>query len=80
MSDNKSFRNYRSCVDQIERIERMLSLLWREIKAPKKLDGVTDKKFEEQYTVFSNEYDKLYSKSKGIMDTARTTLRALLGV
>ena len=25
-------------------------------------------------------YDKLYTKSKGIMETARTTLRALLGV
>jgi len=30
--------------------------------------------------VFSNEYDKLFTKSNGIMDTARTTLRALLGV
>jgi hypothetical protein len=36
LSDNKSFRNYRSSIDQIERIERMLALLWREIKAPKK--------------------------------------------
>jgi len=80
LSDNKSFRNYRACIDQIERIERMLALLWREIKAPKKKDNVSDKKLEEQYTVFSNEYDKLSSKSNGIMDSARTTLRALLGV
>jgi hypothetical protein len=80
LSDNKSFRNYRACIDQIERIERMLSLLWREIKAPQKKSSVNDKEFEEKYTVFSNEYDKLYTKSKGIMDTARTTLRALLGV
>ncbi len=80
LSDNKSFRNYRSCVDQIERIERMLSLLWREIKAPKKNDTISDQMFEEQYTIFSNEYDKLSTKSNGIMDTARTTLRALLGV
>lgn len=80
LSDNKSFRNYRSCVDQIERLQRMLALLWREIKAPRKADGLTDKKIEEQYTVFSNEYDKLSTKSNGIMDTARTTLRALLGV
>jgi hypothetical protein len=80
LSDNKSFRNYRSSIDQIERIERMLALLWREIKAPKKTDKVTDKQFEEQYTVFSNEYDKLSTKSNGIMDTSRTTLRALLGV
>ncbi len=80
LSDNKSFRNYRACIDQIERTERMLSLLWREIKQPKKMDSMSNKEFEEQYTVFSNEYDKLYTKSKGIMDTARTTLRALLGV
>ena len=80
LSDNKSFRNYRACIDQTERIERMLSLLWREIKAPKRSNSGSDKKFEEQYTVFSNEYDKLSTKSNGIMDTARTTLRALLGV
>lgn len=80
LSDNRSFRNYRGCIDQIERIERMLSLLWREIKEPKKKDTVGNKEFEQQYTVFSNEYDNLYTRSKGIMDTARTTLRALLGV
>jgi len=80
LSDNKSFRNYRASIDQIERIERMLSLLWREIRAPKKIDTVSDKAFEEKYTVFSNEYDKLYTRSKGIMDTSRITLRALLGV
>ena len=79
LSDNKSFRDYRGCIDQIERIERMLSLLWREIKEPKKKNNTSNKKFEEQYTVFSNEYDKLRTKSKGIMETARTTLRALLG-
>ncbi len=58
----------------------MLSLLWREIKEPKKKNSVGDKEFEERYTVFSNEYDKLYTRSKGIMETARITLRALLGV
>ena len=80
LSDDKSFRDYRGCIDQIERIERMLSLLWREIKEPKKKDGVSDKKFEKQYATFSNEYDSLRTKSKGIMETARTTLRANLGV
>jgi hypothetical protein len=80
LSDNKSFRDYRRCIDQIERIERMLSLLWREIKEPKKKDGVSDIMFEAHYTVFSDVYDKLYTKSNGIMDSARTTLRALLGV
>jgi len=79
LSDNKSFRDYRSCIDQIERIERMLSLLWREIKEPKKASREGDKKFEKRYTVFTNEYDNLRTKSKGIMETARITLRALLG-
>jgi len=80
LSDNKRIRNYRSCIDQIERIERMLSLLWREIREPKKKDNVSDKEFEEQYAAFSNEYDNLRSKSKGVMATARTTLRDNLGV
>ncbi len=80
LSDNQSFRHYRGCIDQIERIERMLSLLWREIKEPKKKALSSNKKFEDQYTIFSDEYDKLRTKSKGIMETARTTLRALLGV
>lgn len=80
LSDNKSYRDYRSCVDQIERIERMLSLLWREIKEPQKPDGEKNRIFETQYTDFSNEYDNLRNKSKGIMETSRTTIKALLGV
>jgi hypothetical protein len=63
----------------------MLSLLWREIKEPAKSKPTNGSKratdsFENQYIAFSDEYDKLRSKSKGIMETARTTLRALLGV
>ena len=80
LSDNKSFRDYRGCIDQIERIERMLSLLWREIKEPRKIANLSDEVFEETYSLFSDEYDKLRTRSKGIMETARTTLRALLGV
>ena len=57
----------------------MLALLWREIKEPQKSKNST-KKFEEEYSIYSNEYDNLRTKSKGIMETARTTLRALLGV
>lgn len=79
-SDNKSFRDYGECINQIERIERMLSLLWREIKEPQKKDEVSDQMFEEQYTAFTNEYDNLRDNSKGIMETARITLRAALGV
>jgi len=80
VSDIKSFRDYSGCIDQIERIESMLSLLWREIKEPKKTETTADKQFEAQYSEFTDEYDRLLTKSKGIMETARTTLRALLGV
>lgn len=80
LSDNKSFRDYRRCVDQIERIERMLALLWREVKEPQKTTNMNSKDFEQKYAIFSNEYDNLRTKSKGIMETARTTIRALLGV
>lgn len=79
LSDDKSFRDYSECINQVERIERMLSLLWREIKEPQKKDEASDKMFEEQYTVFTNEYDNLHDNSKGIMETARITLRAVLG-
>ncbi|HQP10485.1 MAG TPA: hypothetical protein PKV41_03800 [Candidatus Omnitrophota bacterium] len=79
LSDSKSFRDYRSCIDQIERIERMLSLLWREICETKRQNYANDQEFGEQYTMFSTEYDTLRTKSKGIMETARTTIRALLG-
>ncbi len=80
VSDVKSFRDYGGCIDQIERIEGMLSLLWREVKEPQKKKNITDKQFEALYKQFSDEYDRLLTKSKGIMETARTTLRALLGV
>lgn len=80
LSDNKSLRDYRSCIDQIERIERMLSLLWRELKEPKKQNNISDQDFEELYNAFTNEYDHLRTKSKGIMETARTTIKTLLGV
>jgi len=80
LSDEKSFRDYRGCIDQIERTERLLSLLWREIREPKRKKDISDKKFEKQYSAFSNDYDNIRSKSKGIMETARTTLRNLLGV
>jgi len=80
LSDIKTFRDYSGCVDQIERIEVMLSTLWREINEPKKTEELTPRQFEAKYIEFSDQYDRLYDKSKGIMETARITLRALLGV
>ena len=58
----------------------MLSLLWREIKEPVKKENISSDYMEKLYTAFSNEYDHLRTKSKGIMETARTTLRANLGM
>ena len=54
---------------------RLIGTLTRRMKK-----ASSEKKFEEQYTVFSTEYDNLRTKSKGIMETARTTLRALIGL
>jgi hypothetical protein len=82
LADVTSFRNYRGCINQIERTERMLSLLWREINEPKKKPGKIehDKQFEERYIRFSDKYEKLIDRSKNISETARITIRALLGV
>ncbi|MFH1414514.1 MAG: hypothetical protein ABIH89_00290 [Elusimicrobiota bacterium] len=79
LSDERSFRQYSGSIDQIERTERILALLWREIKEPEDSKNNT-LSFEECYKDFSDEYDKLYNKSKGIVISARTTLRAFLGV
>ncbi len=80
LSDNKSFRDYRGCIDQIERTERMLSLLWREIWEPIKEKNISEEEYEHLYSLFSDKYNILRSKSKGIMETSRITIRALLGV
>jgi len=80
LSDDGSYRQYSGSIDQIERTERILSLLWREIKEPLEKD-ISDKAiYDEQYKAFIDEYDKLYKKSKGIVESARTTIRAFLGV
>lgn len=76
--DDTTFRKYPDALDQIERTERMLRLLWRELNAPE-MTGDSPKD-EIKYKEFIDEYDKLDRASTGIRESARITIRALLGV
>lgn len=70
ISDDNSFRKYRDCLDQIERTERMLKLLWREI-------------YENEYENlqdFINEYDQLDRHSTSIRESARIIIRNILSL
>lgn len=91
--DDKTFRQYRGALDQIERTERMLRVLWKEqyepkepVKPPSSRNKAATKKYEKEYEKykkeykkFSDEYDKLDRASTGIRENARITIRALLG-
>jgi hypothetical protein len=68
IKDDSSFRQYRDCLDQIERTERMLKLLWREIHEPGFKDP--DK--------FIEEYDRLDRRSTSIRENARIIILNLL--
>ena len=69
LQDEIGFRRYRDCLDQIERTERMLKLLWREIYEPLYTSGD-----------FINQYHRLDQRSTSIRENARITIRTLLGV
>lgn len=71
LKDDVSLRQFRGALDQIERTERLLKLLWREINQPP--DNATDDDVRE----FLNEYDHKDRCSNGIKDSARITIRAL---
>jgi hypothetical protein len=68
--DDSSFREYRVCLDQIERTERMLKLLWREINEP---TSQSEKDFIE-------DYHALDRRSTSIRENARIIIRNLLRV
>jgi hypothetical protein len=74
LQDDKSARRYRECLDQIERTERMLKLLWREIYEP------AASATPAALTQLFNEYDVLDQRSTAIRETARITIRSLLGM
>jgi hypothetical protein len=69
LRDDKSFRQYRECLDQIERTERMLKLLWREINEDIYKTNPQD---------FVDRYDRLDRRSTSIRDNARIIIRNLL--
>lgn len=69
LKDDSSFRQYRDCLDQIERTERMLKLLWREIYDPRL-----------QPEEFIERYDRLDRHSTSIRENARIIIRNLLGL
>jgi hypothetical protein len=71
LHDDRSFRKYRACLDQIERTERMLKLLWREIYEPSK---------ESQYQEFIDQYHRLDQISTSMRENARIAIRVLHGI
>ncbi|MGK7924681.1 MAG: hypothetical protein AB4290_05400 [Spirulina sp.] len=89
LQDDKELRKYRDTLDQIERTERLLKLLWREVhepQKPKREDYSSDAKYQEEiekynakYKEFVDNYHMLDQQSTNIRDSARITIRSLLG-
>lgn len=87
LTDDGSFREYTECLDQIERTERMIKLLWREIHKPS--DDSTNKsrtkrngskKKENIYQDFIDIYHVLDKRSTSIRENARIIISNLLKV
>lgn len=78
LHDDKNLRSYRGALDQIERTERLIKLLWREIFEPKPTGNKLDD--DTQYRKFLDEYHSLDQGSSSIRDSARITVRTLLGI
>ena len=74
IEDYSGYRQYQGCLDQVERTERMLKLLWRETHAPKTTEN------EQEFKKFMDNYDFLCQRSQAICETARITIRSLLGL
>lgn len=73
LKDDKSLRQFSGALDQIERTDRLLRLLWREENNPG--PDATD----DQISKFISNYDRKGRSSSRIMDSARITIRTLLG-
>ncbi|MBI1925116.1 hypothetical protein HYR99_12820 [Candidatus Poribacteria bacterium] len=84
LQDDQSFRRYNISLDQIERTERLLRLVWREINEPKEPDKNTPdyqskyKDYESKYKTFSDNYDLLDQKSTEIRATAKIMFESFL--
>jgi hypothetical protein len=70
LKDDSSLRQYAGCLDQIDRTERMLRLLWREMRS-----GLLTSAPES----FIDDYDALDRRSTSIRDSARIIIRNFLG-
>lgn len=77
LKDDGSFRQYKDCMDQIERTERMLKLLWRDLKELE-LNLLSNSDYQSAYEEFMDQYDKLDRRSTSIRDSARIIIRNLL--
>lgn len=81
LKDDSTFRQYRDCLDQIERTERMLKLLWREVnEVDAKLLQVNHQEYKEQYQAYIDFYDRLDRRSTSIRENARIIIRNILGL
>ncbi len=72
--DDSSKRKYLSCMDQIERTERMLKVIWKEINGPK------NHAYSKSYRKFIHDYNILERLSTSMRETAGITIRGLLGL
>jgi hypothetical protein len=77
LQDDNKLRGYSGCLNQIERTERLLKMLWRELQEP-----LWRKKFEytdpDWYHKFLDKYNILNNHSSSICESARITIRSLL--
>ena len=74
LRDEDAFRQYRGTLDQIERTERILKLLWREMNQPQELSDLA------AVQRFLDEYQRLDRISSSSRETAAVTIRSLLGI
>jgi hypothetical protein len=73
VKDDGSLRQYIGCLDQIDRTERMLRLLWREIHGAWLEDDDPEKRQK-----FIDDYDALDRRSTSIRDNARIIIKNFL--
>lgn len=71
MTDNTKGRYYRGAIDQIERVERMLRILWRELK---KWDNNTIP--QDEFEALATKYEQKSLRSTNIRDAARIAIWA----
>jgi len=72
IADDPSDRHYRGAIDQIERTERMLRMLWREVM------GWNPDLEPEHFRKLIEEYERLDNRSTRIRDTSRIAIWAQL--